>query len=253
MSQHQKWLPHKYQKNANFVSQLGMSLIDLLEPQAGEYILDLGCGDGTLMKKLTELGCEVMGIDSSPEMISAAQQQGLETYVMDGQKLNFPSQFDAIFSNAALHWMINPDAVITGVFNALKPHGRFVAEFGGVGNVATVVNAIAIGLDKRNIDIKKINPWYFPTIEDYQSRLKKAGFAVKFITLFERPTPLPEGIIGWLEMFVQQFTAQLSLSDQTIFLQEVIQLCEPKLSDGKGNWVADYVRLRFHATKNSTL
>ena len=249
MSEHQKWLPRKYKKNAYFVSELGIPLIDLLAPQKNEHILDLGCGDGTLMAKIAEFGCHVIGLDSSPEMVAAAQKKGLEVYVMDAEKLNFNSQFDAVFSNAALHWMINPDAVIEGVFQALKPHGRFVAELGGAGNVAIVVNAIAICLQKRNIEIETINPWYFPTAEEYQHRLAKAGFKVEYITLFERPTPLPEGILGWLEMFAQQFTTQLRINERENFIQEVIKLCEPKLSDGKGNWTADYVRLRFCATK----
>jgi trans-aconitate methyltransferase len=258
MSEHQKWPPYKYQKNAYFVSQLGMPLIDLLAPQKDEYILDLGCGDGTLMVKIAELGCRVMGVDSSPEMVSAAQTKGLEVYVMDGEKLSFNSQFDAVFSNAALHWMTNPDAVIQGVYQALKPNGRFVAELGGAGNVATVVNALIQSMVPRinapcsqtsKIDINSINPWYFPTLEDYQYRLEKVGFTVEYITLFERPTPLPEGIIGWLEMFAQQFTAQLPLDEREDFIHEVIELCESKLCDGKGNWIADYVRLRFSAIK----
>ena len=252
MSEHQKWPPLKYQKNAHFVSELGMPLIDLLAPQKGEYILDLGCGDGTLMEKIAELGCRVMGVDSSPEMVSVAQEKGLKAFVIDGEHLHFNSQFDAVFSNAALHWMTNPDDVIEGVFKALKPHGRFVAELGGAGNVATVVNAIAVCLQKRNIEIESINPWYFPTAEEYQCRLEKAGFKVEYISIFERPTPLPEGILGWLEMFAQQFTAQLPTYEQEIFIQEIIELCEPKLSGGQGNWIADYVRLRFCATKKTS-
>lgn len=249
MSEHQKWPPHKYHQNADFVSQLGMPLIDLLAPQKDEYILDLGCGDGTLMAKIAEFGCQVMGVDSSPEMVSASQAKGLEVYLLDGEKLSFNSEFDAVFSNAALHWMINPDAVIQGVYQSLKPNGRFVAELGGAGNVATVVNAIAFCLQTRNIEMESINPWYFPTAEEYQHRLEKAGFKVEYITLFERPTPLPKGILGWLEMFAQQFTAQLPPHEQGIFIQEVIELCKPKLSDEKGNWTADYVRLRFSARK----
>ena len=249
MSQHQKWLPDKYQKNANFVSELGISLIDLLEPKKGEYVLDLGCGDGTLMKKLTQSGCQVVGVDSSPEMIDVTREKGFDAYVMNGEDLNFSTQFDAVFSNAALHWMTNPDAVIQGVFNALKADGRFVAEFGGAGNVDRVVSAIALSLKKRNIEIKTINPWYFPTPKDYQNRLEKVGFNVEYITTFERPTFLPQGIRGWLEMFAQQFTAQLEQNDREVFIEEVIQLCQPTLSDGKGSWIADYVRLRFRASK----
>ena len=249
MSEKQKWIPTKYQKNAHFVSELGMPLLDLLAPQPGDLILDLGCGDGTLMEQLTQFGCQVVGVDSSPEMINAVQNLGLEAYVMDGEKLTFSTQFDAVFSNAALHWMTNPDAVIEGVYLALKPHGRFVAELGGAGNVATVVNAIASCLAKRNIEMATLNPWYFPELEEYQHRLQKAGLMVEQIIMFERPTPLPQGILGWLEMFAQQFTNNLPVVERPLFIEEVIQICQPRLCDNEGKWIADYVRLRFLASK----
>ena len=228
-----------------------MPLIELLAPQPHEYILDLGCGDGTLIQKISEFGCQVIGVDSSPEMIEAANKLGLEAYVVNGEQLTFPPQFDAVFSNAALHWMTNPDAVIEGVFNALKVNGRFVAELGGAGNVKTVVNAIATCFQKRNLDIEQINPWYFPSVTEYQNRLQKAGFKVNYIELFERPTLLPQGIVGWLEMFAQQFSAHLPASEQSIFIQEVIEICQPRLCDAQDNWIADYVRLRFSATKQA--
>ena len=249
MSKNQQWLPSKYQHNANFVSELGLPLVELLNPQAGEKILDLGCGDGTLMMKLQQLGCEVKGVDSSSDMITAAQNLGLSAQVMDGEKLTFTNEFDAVFSNAALHWMVNPDAVIAGVYTAIKDKGRFVAELGGIGNVETVVNAIDICLEKRGINFKSLNPWYFPSVEDYQTRLEKGGFTVQEITLFERPTKLPQGIQGWLEMFAQQFTNHLPENDRPLFIQEVTDICKPKLCDRDGIWWADYVRLRFLATK----
>ena len=249
MSKTQQWIPAKYQKNADFVSQLGMPVIDLLAPQKGEFILDLGCGDGTLMKKLTELGCRVVGVDSSAEMVTATQKLGLEAQIMNGEELNFTKEFDAVFSNAALHWMTKADSVIEGVFQALKPGGRFVGELGGAGNVAKVVSAISACLQKRNIDINKVNPWFFPDKEDYQHSLEARGFIVKSITIFERPTPLSQGIKGWLEMFAQQFTAQLPSENGSVFLQEVTELCQPQLCDNQGNWIADYIRLRFLAVK----
>lgn len=247
--QEQKWIPSKYQRNANFVSELGIPVIELLAPQPQERILDLGCGDGVLTKKLKDLGCQVVGIDSSEQMVAAAQALGLEAYVMSGEELNFKAEFEAVFSNAALHWMTEADRVIARVFTALKPGGRFVGELGGEGNVATVVSAIELSLKKRNLDLNKINPWFFPNQRDYQTRLENAGFIVENITLFERPTPLPQGILGWLEMFAQQFTSQLPIGDRPAFIDEVIETCRPKLCDSQGNWVADYVRLRFLAVK----
>ena len=249
MSKNQQWLPEKYQHNANFVSKLGVPLIELLNPQQEERILDLGCGDGLLMVKLQQLGCDVVGVDSSPEMILAAQKLGLSAQVMDGENLNFVNEFDAIFSNAALHWMVNADAVIKGVYKALKSQGRFVAEMGGVGNVNTVVKAIDACLQKRGIDYGALNPWYFPSVEDYQERLEKAGFVVDNIILFERPTPLPQGIKGWLEVFAQKFTNHLPQDNRGLFIQEVTDICHPRLCDRDGNWQADYVRLRFSAHK----
>jgi trans-aconitate methyltransferase len=249
MSKIQQWIPAKYKKNADFVAQLGMPVINLLAPQAGEYILDLGCGDGTLMQKLAELGCQVLGIDSSAEMVKTTQELGLKAQIMNGEELNFREEFDAVFSNAALHWMTKADAVIQGVFQALKPGGRFAGELGGAGNVATVVNAIDLCLQRRGLDLNQINPWFFPEPEDYQHRLEKRGFIVQSITMFERPTLLPQGIVGWLEMFAQQFTAQLPLEDRPLFIQEVTELCQPQLCDEQGNWIADYVRLRFLAVK----
>ena len=104
-SQAQHWNPEQYGKNARFVSDLGMPVVDLLSPQSGERILDLGCGDGALSLKLVELGCKVVGVDSSAEMIRAADSLGLDAHVVDGQSLPYDSEFDAVFSNAALHWM----------------------------------------------------------------------------------------------------------------------------------------------------
>ena len=140
-SQAQHWNPEQYGKNARFVSDLGMPVVDLLSPQSGERILDLGCGDGALSLKLVELGCKVVGVDSSAEMIRAAHSLGLDAHVVDGQSLPYDNEFDAVFSNAALHWMKEPEKVIAGVWRALRPGGRFVGEFGGYGNAATIFTA----------------------------------------------------------------------------------------------------------------
>lgn len=173
-----------------------MPVVEWLNPQAGERILDLGCGDGALTLKLKALGCEVVGVDSSPELVHVAQALGLDARLMDGQNLQFKAEFDAVLTNAALHWMKQPDAVIQGVGQALKPGGRFVGEFGGQGNVSAIETALHTVLKQRGIDAEPLNPWYFPTVEDYQSRLEANGFSVNDIKLIPRPTPLPTDLRG---------------------------------------------------------
>ena len=245
----QTWSPEQYAQQARFVSDLGMPVVELLAPRAGERILDLGCGDGSLTQKLVELGCQVVGVDASPTMIAAAQALGLDVRVMDGQSLPFEREFDAVFSNAALHWMPQLDAVIAGVWRSLKPGGRFVGECGGSGNTATVVQALEQALHRRGINADTVNPWYFPTVDAYRHKLEAQGFLVGTIALMPRPTPLPGGIIGWLEIFAQSFMAPVSTAERPAFLAEVAELCRAALCDSDGHWTADYVRLRFAATR----
>ena len=249
VTENQTWNPDQYADKARFVSDLGMPVVELLTPQTGERILDLGCGDGPLTKKLADLGCAVVGVDASPEMIEASKKLGLDARVMDGHELTFQGEFDAVFTNAALHWMKQPDQVIAGVWRALKTGGRFVGECGGSGNVVTIVKALETALARRGIDAAPLNPWYFASDAEYQSKLEAQGFVVNSIALIPRPTPLPGNITGWLETFAQSFTAALPESERADLLQEVADICRPKLCDPEGNWVADYVRLRFSAVK----
>ena len=249
MSSSQTWDPQRYARNARFVADLGMPVVELLAPQAGERVLDIGCGDGALTEKLVALGCRVVGIDGSAEQIAAACARGLDCHVMDGQQLPFENEFDAVFSNAALHWMKRADDVIAGVWRALKPGGRFVAVCGGHGCVATIASALTTALDRRGVDGAGANPWYFPTTEDYGGRLRAHGFRVGSIALIPRPTPLPGDITGWLETFAESFTAALPPAERGRFIEEVKEALRPSLCDAQGNWTADYVRLRFAAAK----
>lgn len=244
-----QWNPQQYATHARFVSELGLPVVELLAPQPGERILDLGCGDGALTRKLQELGCHIVGVDSSLTMVKAAQALGLEARVVNGHELYFAGEFDAVFTNAALHWMVHPDAVIRGVWNALKPGGRFVGECGGYGNIATVIAALDTALATRGIAGQRFNPWFFPSAAGYRRRLETHGFVVGTITLFPRPTSLAGDIAGWLETFAQAFLAALPVAQRVGLLAEVIELCRPTLCDASGNWTADYVRLRFAATK----
>ena len=247
----QSWNPDQYAENARFVSDLGMPVVDLLAPQAGERILDLGCGDGPLTKKLANLGCRVIGVDASAPMIEAAGKLGLDARVMDGHELTFDGEFDAVFTNAALHWMKQTDKVIDGVWRALKPGGRFVGECGGAGNVATIVKGLEVALAKRGIDARPLNPWVFHDTETFSGLLQARGFKVESIALIPRPTPLPGNVVGWLETFAQNFTASLSDVGRAELLQEVAEFCRPTFCGEDGVWVADYVRLRFSAQKSA--
>lgn len=243
------WDPNTYAKNARFVSDLGSPVLELLSPRSGERILDLGCGDGVLTKKLADLGCKVVGVDSSAPQVAAARRLGLEAYVMNGEELPYLEEFDAVFSNAVLHWIRRADMMIEGVHRSLRPGGRFVAECGGHGCVNRIRTALVQALDRRGVDGESCVPWYFPTTEDYATRLERAGFRVDSIGLIPRPTPLPGDIIAYLETFGQSFLAGLSGQARDEYLEEVRDMLEPQLFNSDGVWVADYVRLRFSATK----
>jgi trans-aconitate methyltransferase len=249
MESRQSWDPERYARNARFVSELGTAVVELLAPKPGERILDLGCGDGVLTKKLQELGCHVVGVDGSAAQVAAARAIGVDARVMDGRQLSFHEEFDAVFSNAALHWMKEADAVIGGVWRALKLGGRFVAECGGYRCVAKIEAALVKGLDRRGIDGASRNPWYFPTADEYRRRLEAQAFDVNYIALIPRPTPLPGDIEGWLETFALNFTEILPRQERAGFLREVKETLKPDLCDGAGQWTADYVRLRFAARK----
>lgn len=245
----QTWNPQLYGENARYVPELGAALIDLLDPRPGERILDLGCGDGILTRQLAERGCEVVGVDASPEMIEAALALGVDARLMDGHELSFENEFDAVFSNAALHWMKRPDRVLAGVVRALKPGGRFVGEFGGDGNVETVLRGIQGALAERGLDFEPLNPWYFPTVEEYRERLEAHGLEVTLCTLTPRPTPLTTDVSGWLTVFAGTFLNALPESERERFLKDVTDRCRDKLHDPQRGWWADYVRLRFAAVK----
>ena len=242
----QRWSPDTYEDHVRFVSDLGAGVLEWLDPKPEERILDLGCGDGVLTVKLVERGATVVGADASEDFIRAACERGIDARLIDGHALTFEREFDAVFSNAALHWMTRPQAVIAGVARALKPGGRFVAEFGGFGNVAAFCAAIrAVGEAMGNNTIID-EPWFFPTEEQYSGMLEAAGFSVDRIVRFARPTPLPTGARGWLEIMRAPFFDQFGQRRDEV-LERVISAVEPSLRDHAGQWFADYVRLRFAA------
>jgi len=247
----QQWNAQDYARDAGFVAALGEPVLQLLAPKPGERILDLGCGDGVLTKKLVEAGATVIGVDHSPEMIAASRTLGLDAHLGDAAALNFEAEFDAVFTNATLHWVkADPAAPASGAFRALRPGGRFVGEFGGHGCVAAVVVALLAELERRGVtDAAEWIPWYFPTAQEYRAVLEAAGFHVDYVEVIPRPTPLPAGMRAWLEVFANRFCAALLPDQRDQYLSDVTARLAPVLRDSHGRWTADYTRLRFTATR----
>lgn len=242
----QTWSSKTYDTHARFVSDLAGPVVEWLAPRPGESILDLGCGDGVLTADLARSGARLVGVDASEDFVAAARGRGVDARLMDGQALDFNASFDAVFSNAALHWMGDGAAVIGGVRRALKPGGRFVAEFGGHGNVAAIVTAMRAVAARRGGDATLACPWFFPSDTAYRAMLEAQGFTVRRIGLFPRPTRLKTGMTEWLKLFRRSFFDQFENEAENA-LVETVELLRPALCDDAGNWTADYVRLRVEA------
>lgn len=249
MSNATSWNPETYAQNARFVSDLGEPLLNLLAAKPEETILDLGCGDGALTEKVAALGANVFAIDSSLPQVAAARRRGLNAIVMDAQALSFKRSFDAVLTNAVLHWLKRPENALHGVASCLRAGGRFIGEFGGKGNVETIRSALHAGLAKRGIDPWSVDPWYYPGPEQFADLLENLGFAAEYIELIPRPTRLPGDILGWLEIFAQPFVKALPDSAREKYLEEIRNKLRPKLAGADGIWRADYVRLRFKALR----
>jgi trans-aconitate methyltransferase len=245
----QAWNAAEYANHASFVPALGAPALALLDPMPGEYILDLGCGDGALTGEIAARGCRVLGIDSSAEMIAAATERGVPACVLNALDLDFVAEFDAVFSNAALHWMPEPARVAHHVHRALKPGGRFVGECGGEGNVASLRDAMVRSFANHPEFGQFESPWYLPTDREYRNILEDAGFRVSSIQLIPRPTALKSGIIPWLQIFTAGITEHLAPAQKDMFHAEVAELARPHIYREDTGWVADYVRLRFVAVK----
>jgi len=246
----QTWDPKAYGQNGAFVHELADGVLEWLAVQPGEQVLDLGCGDGQLSTRLAAAGALVMGVDTSSEMVSAACSLGVAAEQASAEQLPFPDgTFDAVFSNAALHWVRGQNAMMAEVRRVLKPGGRFAAEMGGQGNIAAIRVALMAVLGRHGHAGDEDGVNYYPTADGYQRRLEAHGFKVQRMALIARPTPLAaSGMDGWLRTFRTGVLAGLPEELRETVVAETCALLAPVLRDEAGNWMADYVRLRFIAT-----
>lgn len=252
-----RWSPADYALNAGFVPALGAAALALLEPQPNEFIIDIGCGDGALTRSIASAGARVIGIDASPEMVEAARAKGIDAFVADAQALDLEKQaarfgaFDAAFSNAALHWMLDPAAVARGVFALLRPGGRFVGELGGAGNLAILRQALRDELTGRGHPLPEEDPQWYPTAGEFNTVYADAGFRDISTSLIERPTALPAGVAGWVKTFRTGVLdlAGVSPADRDAVAEAVERRVTQALQRDDGGFNADYVRLRFKMNK----
>src|ERR1700761_325323 len=245
-----KWNAELYDDKHSFVFEYGGNVLELLEVKRGERVLDLGCGTGHLTQQIHERGGVVTGIDSSPDMIWRAKEtyQDVDFEVADATDFHFDKPFDAVFSNATLHWIKDADTAIKCIYDSLKPGGRFVAEMGGKGNVKHLVAATAVILKNHGINLPaSANPWYFPSLSEYTGKLEAQGFRVTFAAHFDRDTLLQDGrqgVVKWLKMFAPVYFEGIAAAEQEQILNEITDILEPDYNKN-GEWYADYKRLRF--------
>jgi SAM-dependent methyltransferase len=234
-----KWDAADYARVGAFVAELGGAALDLLDPRPGERILDVGCGEGTLTKKIVERGATVLGIDNSPEMIAAARANGIEALLLDAAGMQFFAEFDAVFSNATLHWVLEKERAARAIFRALKPGGRFAGEMGGDGNLRTLREALDEELIIRGYapPVEASN-WYASSRE-FAAVYEAAGFREVDARLIERPTPIDHGVAAWVTTFREGWL------DRAQVPEEERAAIAAVVADRLGSNVADYVRLRF--------
>ncbi len=249
-----EWDPKAYDRKHSFVWKYGAEVVELLSPQKGERILDLGCGTGHLTNQISLSGAAVIGLDRSPEMIEQARKAypHLEFVLGDGTDFEFPEAFDAVFSNAALHWMTRPEPVVSCISKALRAGGRFVAEFGGRCNLHALHAAVKKAMRSLAFPVgEELILWYFPSIGEYASLLEAHQLAVSYALLFERPTPLEggeDGLRDWLETFTSNFLARLTPEQRPQFVKSIEDQLRPTLFRD-GTWFADYRRIRIAARR----
>jgi trans-aconitate methyltransferase len=251
----EKWDAALYDAKHAFVWERARGLLEWLAPQKGERILDLGCGTGRLSAEIAATGAEVVGVDRSPEMIAQARNKfpALRFEVCDARSLTFANEFDALFSNAALHWIPQAEQVVAGIAHALKPGGRFVAEFGSKGNVRSVIWALEKALVQLGASLNGTNPWYYPSIAEYSTLLERYDLEVRQALVFDRPTQLEDGERGlatWINMFGEAFLGRVPEAQRAHFLRAVEEAARPALWKSE-HWELDYRRLRLAAWKSA--
>ncbi len=245
------WDAARYQDQHSFVWRYGASLLQLLDPQPGERVLDVGCGTGQLTSEIARCGAQATGLDNSADMLADARKNFPELgFVLgDAASFNFPEPFDAVFSNAALHWVKDADGAVASIAGALRPGGRFVAEFGGRGNIASVQAALRAvlgpGADEQS-------PWYYPGIGEYAPVMERHGLEVRSASLFDRPTPLEseDGMDQWLRMFTQTYLRRFSPERASEIVHQLVEKLRPALYRD-GIWTVDYRRLRVVAIRTT--
>jgi trans-aconitate 2-methyltransferase len=246
------WDPARYQDQHSFVWRFGANLLEMLATQPGERILDIGCGTGQLTAEIASSGAKVTGLDSSVDMLAQARKNHPEiTFALgDAASFDFPEPFDAVFSNAALHWVKDAEGAVRSVARALRPGGRFVAEFGGHGNIASVQQALRAVLGPTADDR---SPWYYPSIGEYAPILERHNLEVRDASLFDRPTPLVEGEHGmqnWLRMFMPAYLRDFSAERAAEIVNQLVEQLRPALYQN-GSWTVDYRRLRISAVRTT--
>jgi len=234
-----RWDAADYARVGRFVSDLGEAALDLLGPQMGERILDVGCGDGALTHKIIERGAEVVGVDNSAELVAAARAIGIEVLEMDAADMTFDTEFDAAFSNAALHWMLDKERVAEATFRALKRGGRYAGEMGGEGNLAKLRETLDAELVARGYPPPLESSNWYPSVEEFAAVYETSGFTEVDARLIERPTPMPNGIGQWVTTFRRGWLDRAGVPEE-----ERAEIGEA-VADTVGSPTADYVRLRF--------
>ncbi len=248
------WEAERYDESMSFVSRYGEDILKWLNPQKGESIVDFGCGTGDLAAEIARCGAEVLGVDISPEMVERARRKypHLNFSQANGMSWKAEQPYDAVFSNAALHWMKDPEAAIASMISGLKPGGRLIAEFGGHRNVAAIIEATEQSLREHGREDAFVMPWYFPTVGEYSSLLEKAGLEVRSAFLFDRPTVLQEGeegMKGWLELFGTAMFPSAGETEAVPWIAEAVTRLKGTKLYENGVWTADYRRLRIAAVK----
>ncbi|MBF7016051.1 class I SAM-dependent methyltransferase [Staphylococcus durrellii] len=248
-----KWNSELYDAKHSFVAKYGEGIATLLNVQNSENILDLGCGTGDLTHKIAQQGAIITGVDASPEMIMQAQKKYPEIHfeVADASTLSTLNQYDAIFSNAVLHWTFNHLKIFKNCYSALKDNGRFIAEFGAYHNIKMVSDAIEQAIVNLGYTYRAdYFPWNFRQDKDIKADLIHAGFKDVTVESFDRPTALEgeDGLVNWLVMFSDNLLKDYTYEQKHNVYQECSRLLQDELYEA-GQWIVDYRRVRIFAYK----